>query len=70
MARTYRKITTGEGYGISVLARTKPNGRESRYKEISALLGAKARTIAMRIVKSGSRQVHKNGNQPTVSHVH
>jgi hypothetical protein len=54
MPQTYKKIPIRDGYGISVLARTRPNGRASRYKEISSKLGPEARTIALRILKNAS----------------
>ena len=66
MAKTspqiYRKMSTGDGVSISLLAHTIPQDRGSRYAEIKNRLGSIARTVALRILKQRSDVHSRKGN--------
>jgi hypothetical protein len=72
MPQTFRRISTGDAYSISVLARTRPQDREGLYREIKTSLGYRARTIALRILRSSAAPAARdeNGLARRASHAH
>lgn len=49
-SQTYKKLSTGDAFSISVLARTIPEDRESVYRQIEFSLSPTARKIARKLL--------------------